>query len=56
MFEIRIHFFAGGIQQLYQHWFVGELEVSLDDISREVAKVIRSSFLSMLNQPGDKAP
>lgn len=42
-FEIRIHFFAGGIQQLYQQWFEGNLEGSLDDISREVAEIIRSS-------------
>lgn len=50
-FEIRINFFAGGIQQLYQQWFEGKLACSLDDISGEIAAIIRSSSRTLLNAP-----
>lgn len=42
-FLIRIHFFAGGIINLYQVWFRGEMDSSLDEISLEVSKLIISN-------------
>ena len=41
-FLIRAHFFAGGLVNLYQVWFRGELVVSLNEISLEISKLITS--------------
>jgi len=42
-FLIRIHFFAGGLVNLYQVWFRGEVGVSLNEISVEISKIISNS-------------
>lgn len=42
-FIIRIHFFAGGIINLYQVWFRGELDSSLNEISLEISKLIATN-------------
>ena len=42
-FEMRIHFFAGGIMNMYKQWFLGNLRGSLNDISMEVSQVIKES-------------
>lgn len=42
-FLIRIHFFAGGIINLFQVWFRGEMDNSLNEISLEVSKIIASN-------------
>ncbi len=42
-FRIRIHFFAGGLVNLYQVWFRGNLDVSLNEISLEMSRMIASS-------------
>ena len=42
-FFIRINFFAGGITNLYQVWFRGELDSSLNEISLEISKLIISN-------------
>jgi len=42
-FLIRIHFFAGGLVNLYQVWFRGEVGVSLNEISEEISKIISNS-------------
>lgn len=39
-FLVRSHFFAGGLVNLYQVWFQGEMECSLDEISLEISKII----------------
>jgi len=39
-FLIRIHFFAGGLVNLYQVWFRGELPASLDEIAYEMSNLI----------------
>ena len=39
-FYVRINFFAGGIINLYQIWFRGETDLSLNDISLEISKFI----------------
>lgn len=41
-FLIHINFFAGGIINLYQVWFRGEMDSSLNDISLEISKLINS--------------
>lgn len=42
-FIIQSHFFAGGIANLYQKWFKGELTCSLSELSLTVSKIIKSS-------------
>jgi len=42
-FIIQSHFFAGGIANLYQKWFRGELIYSFDELSLAVSKIIKSS-------------
>lgn len=42
-FFIRINFFAGGIINLYQVWFRGEMDCSLNEISLEISKLITSN-------------
>ncbi len=48
-FLIRIHFFAGGLVNLYQVWFRGDLEVSLNEISLEISKIIASSSPTLIS-------
>lgn len=43
-FIININFFAGGIVNLYQSWFIGDLKQSLDDISLVISKIITGSY------------
>ncbi len=47
-FQIRAHFFAGGLVNLYQVWFRGEMDISLDEISSELSKIIASSSESFI--------
>lgn len=42
-FLIRVHFFAGGLINLYQVWFRAELDTSLAEISLEISKIIHHS-------------
>lgn len=42
-FFIRINFFAGGVINLYQIWFRGEMDLSLNDMSLEISKFISSN-------------
>lgn len=42
-YHIRTNFFAGGIINLYQLWFRGELEQSLEEISNEISKLVSAS-------------
>ena len=47
-FLIRAHFFAGGLVNLYQVWFRGEMDISLNEISLELSKIIASSAKSFM--------
>lgn len=40
MVNLRISYFAGGIINLYQDWFNGKLDCSLNDIALEVSKLL----------------
>lgn len=39
-FMIRVHFFAGGVVNLYQAWFRGEMDYSLNELSLVISKII----------------
>lgn len=47
-FFIRAHFFAGGLVNLYQIWFRGELDVSLNEISLELSKIMTSRSANLV--------
>ena len=38
-FELRIFYFSGGIVNMYQQWFAGKLNCSLNDISLEIGQL-----------------
>lgn len=40
MVSLRICYFAGGIVNMYQEWFSGNLDCSLNDIALEVSKLL----------------
>lgn len=42
-FAFRICYFSGGIVNMYQQWFSGNLEGSLNDISLEISKLIQDT-------------
>lgn len=41
MVELRVAYFAGGIVNLYQQWFRGDLDCTLNDIAMEVSKLLQ---------------
>ncbi len=50
-FEIRIHFFVGGIMNTYQQWAEGNLERTLTEISCEIASLIQKSASDIMDAP-----
>ena len=40
MVHLRICYFACGIVNMYQEWFAGNLDCSLNDIALEVSKLL----------------
>lgn len=49
MFSIRISFFIGGIINVYQQWLQGNLDCSLDEITKEISDTIVSSAGNILD-------
>lgn len=50
-FEIRIHFFVGGIMNTYQQWTEGKMNCTLTEISNEIASLIQKSALDLMDAP-----
>lgn len=42
-FQVRVCYFAGGISNLYQQWFLGNLPCTLDDIPLEIGKMVQAA-------------
>lgn len=42
-FEIRIHFFVGGIINVYQQFLMGTLDATTDEIIADIADIIQAS-------------
>ena len=40
MVTLRVSYFAGGIINMYEAWFDGKLECSLNDIALEVSRIL----------------
>ena len=49
-FLVRIHFFAGGVVNLYQVWFRGETDYSLNEMALVVSKMIKNTAGPLLVQ------
>ena len=47
-FAVHVHFFIGGIMNTYQQWAEGLLDCSLEEISGQIAKLIKSSGQALL--------
>ena len=47
-FAIRVHFFIGGIMNTYQQWAEEKIDCSLEEISEEIAVMIRKSGTDFL--------
>ena len=48
-FRIRLHFFVGGIINVYQQYLLGNLDVTTDEIVEEIAILIKSSSHTILD-------
>jgi AcrR family transcriptional regulator len=46
-FTVSINFFAGGVINLYQVWFRGETDYSLNEIALVVSKIIKNTSSSL---------
>ncbi|MCH9274865.1 TetR/AcrR family transcriptional regulator [Bifidobacterium amazonense] len=48
-YVLRVNYFAGGIVNLYKLWFAGGLDCSMDDISREVGRMVALASPDLLD-------
>lgn len=48
LFTIRVHFFLGGIMNVYQRWAEGKLNCTLDQLSSQISDMIRQTATSFL--------
>lgn len=48
LFSIRVHFFLGGILNTYQQWASGNLNCTLDQVSSQIADMIRQTATGFL--------
>ena len=48
-FRIRLHFFVGGIINVYQQYLVGTLDVTSEEIIEEISVLIKSSSHTILD-------
>lgn len=48
LFGIRVHFFLGGIMNVYQRWAEGKLDCALDPVSSQIGDMIRQTATGFL--------
>lgn len=48
LFTIRVHFFLGGIMNVYQRWAEGKLNCTLDQLSSQISDMIRQTATSFM--------
>lgn len=48
LFGIRVHFFLGGIINVYQRWAEGKLDCTLDQVSSQIGVMIRQTATGFL--------
>lgn len=49
LFAVRVRFFMGGIMSTYQSWAEGEIECTLDQVSEQIADMIRLTATGFLS-------
>lgn len=54
VFAMRLTFFMNGIIEVYQKWFSGELDCTLDEISEDLGRLIIISTNDVLEREGMK--
>nr|WP_246494309.1 TetR-like C-terminal domain-containing protein [Lysinibacillus agricola] len=42
----RVHFFVGGLMSLYQDWFTGKFECTLEELNASVSRMMIQGFQS----------
>ncbi|GAB0167828.1 TetR-like C-terminal domain-containing protein [Lysinibacillus sp. CTST325] len=42
----RVHFFVGGLASLYQDWFAGKFECTLEELTASVSRMMIQGFQS----------
>lgn len=50
LFNIRVHFFMGGILRVYQRWAEGKLNCTLDQVSSQIADMICQTATGFLER------
>lgn len=45
-FVLRVHFLVGGLASLYQNWFAGKVEGSLEELTASVSRMMIQGFQS----------
>ena len=50
-FEVRIHFFVGGIMNTYHQWADNKTKCTLTEISQEIASLIQKSASDLMDAP-----
>lgn len=45
-YTIQVHFFAGGLTSIYQDWFTGKVEGSLDNLTASASRIMIKGFES----------
>ena len=48
LFNIRVHFFLGGILRVYQRWAEGKLNCTLEQVSSQIGDMIRQTATDFL--------
>ena len=48
LFALRMHFFMGGIMNVYQRWAEGKLSCTLEQLSSEIADMVRQTATGFL--------
>lgn len=43
---LRVHFFVGGLASIYQDWFTGKIECSLEELTTSVSRTMIQGFQS----------
>ena len=51
-YELTIRFCAGGLSNLYRDWFFGKLDMPLEELNAQGARMIRGVLNQALTNPG----
>lgn len=49
-FTVYVHFFVGGLATLYQDWFAGKFDCSLEELTLSTSQIIIKGFQDFLER------